>query len=62
MGLTSAFQEIMKLSSAHISEIYYSSHFFQASWEWGISSYIEVGADVHPEWPPFSGPEIYLWV
>ena len=31
MGLTSAFLEIMKLSSARISEMYCSSHFFQAS-------------------------------
>ena len=27
-----------------------------------VSSYMEVGTDVRPGWPPFSGLEIYLWV
>ena len=62
--LTSAFREIMKLSSAHISATYSSSHFFQASvgtLEGGAGSYMEVDTDVCPEWPPFSGPEIHLF-
>ena len=25
-----------------------------------MSSYMEVGIDVRPEWPPFSGPEIHV--
>ena len=60
--LTSAFLEIMKRSSAHISAMYCSSHFFQASVgtsEGGDEFLVEVGTE-RPEWPPFSGPEIHL--
>ena len=32
------------------------------SWGDGGSSYAEIGTDVRPEWPPFSGLEIYLSV
>ena len=61
MGLTSAFLEIMKLSSAHISEMYCSSNFLQNIVE--EFKFLYGGRyRVRREWSPFSGPEIYLWV
>ena len=48
------YSNIMGLTVVRIS--------FKHGWWLGLSSYMEVGTDVRPEWPPFSNPEIYLWV
>ena len=62
---TSAFLEIIKLSSAHISAMYCSSHFFQASVgtsEGGDEFLYGGGYRRASEMAPFSGPEIHLRV